>query len=163
AALLERLEMEADLRHAVERGELQVVYQPIVELETGAITGVEALARWKRPGQDMPASASFIPIAEETGLIIPIGRWVLAEACRQGREWQLASMTPFAPTMSVNVSARQLQDPSFTKDVKAILAESRFPADRLILEITESVLMSNSSTVLERLCELKVLGVRLAI
>jgi EAL domain-containing protein (putative c-di-GMP-specific phosphodiesterase class I) len=163
AALLDRLELEADLRHAVERGEIQVVYQPIVELESGSITSVEALARWKRSGQEMPASASFIPVAEETGLIVPIGRYVHAEACRQGREWQLAAMDGVAPTMSVNVSARQLQDASFTSDVRAILAESQFPADRLILEITESVLVSNTAAARDRLFELKSLGVRLAI
>ncbi|HEY4129218.1 MAG TPA: EAL domain-containing protein [Gemmatimonadaceae bacterium] len=163
AALLERLELEADLRHAVERGEIQVVYQPIVALETGTITGVEALARWKRPGAEMPASASFIPVAEETGLIVPIGRFVLAEACRQGREWQLAANGAEIPTLSVNVSARQLQDTSFTNDVRAILAASQFPANRLVLEITESVLMANSTAALESLVQLKALGVRLAI
>ena len=162
AALLERLELEADLRHAVERGELHVVYQPVVELESGAITGVEVLARWKRPGQDMPASASFIPIAEETGLIIPIGRWVLEQACRQGRSWQIAGGGA-VPTVSVNVSARQLHDGSFPSDVAAILAETQFPADRLILEITESTLISDRAHVRERLLELKALGVRLAI
>jgi len=140
-----------------------VVYQPIVSLDTGAITGAEAFARWRRPGREMPASASFIPIAEATGLIVPIGRWVLAEACRQAREWQLDSMSPYAPTMSVNVSVRQLEHPSFTQDVKAILAESRFPANRLILEVSERVLMSNCTTVVRRLRELKVLGVRVAI
>jgi diguanylate cyclase (GGDEF)-like protein len=163
AALLARLELEADLRHAVERDELRVVYQPIVELESGRITGVEALARWQRHGQPMPSAAEFIPLAEDTGLIVPIGRWVLSEACRQGRQWQLASPDRLPPTMSVNVSARQLQDPGFIQDVIAVLRDTQFPAERLILEITESVLMSNSVTARERLCELKALGVRLAI
>ncbi|HET7583877.1 MAG TPA: EAL domain-containing protein [Gemmatimonadaceae bacterium] len=162
AALLERLELEADLRHALDRGELCVLYQPIVELETGTITGVEALARWHHPHRDRTA-ASFIPIAEETGLIVPIGRWVLQEACRQGRRWQLAAADGVAPTMSVNVSARQLQDAEFATEVAAILAESEFPAERLILEITESVLMSSTRSVLDRLAELKRIGVRLAI
>jgi EAL domain-containing protein (putative c-di-GMP-specific phosphodiesterase class I) len=162
-ALLERLELEADLRQAVDRGELQVLYQPIVALDTGAITGVEALLRWHQAGCDVPASAAFIPLAEETGLIIPIGRWVLAEACRQGRKWQLAAQNGVTPTMSVNVSARQLQDPNFAEDVAAILAETEFPADRLILEITESVVISNTGSTLDRLHELKALGIRLAI
>jgi diguanylate cyclase (GGDEF)-like protein len=163
AELLARLELEADLRHAVERGELHVVYQPIVHLETGRITGVEALARWKRAGREMPSAAEFIPLAEETGLIVPIGRFVLSEACKQARRWQLASPDSVIPTMSVNVSARQLQDPRFTHDVSVVLRETQFPPDRLILEITESVLMSNSPAARDRLFELKALGVRLAI
>jgi diguanylate cyclase (GGDEF)-like protein len=162
-ALLERLELEADLRHAVERGELRVLYQPIVSLESGAITGVEALLRWHQPDRDIPLTAEFIPLAEETGLIIPIGRWVMAEACRQGRAWQVSAGTAAPPTVSVNVSARQLQDPNFASDVASILAETQFPAEQLILEITESVVMSNSASTLERLHELKALGLRLAI
>jgi diguanylate cyclase (GGDEF)-like protein len=161
--LLERLELEADLRLAVDRGEFRVVYQPIVELETGALSGVEALVRWLQPGEDAPSSASFIPLAEETGLIVPIGRWVLREACRQGRAWQEASADHVAPTVSVNVSARQLADAAFAQDVAAVLAETCFPAERLILEITESVLMSNAKAAIDRLYELKNLGVRLAI
>jgi diguanylate cyclase (GGDEF)-like protein len=163
AALLARLELEADLRHAVEREELHVVYQPIVALDTGRITGVEALARWQRRGHPMPSAAEFIPLAEETGLIVPIGRWVLSEACRQGREWQVSSPDSFAPTLSVNVSTRQLQDASFVQDVIAVLRDTQFPADRLILEITESALMSDDANARERLCELKALGIRIAI
>jgi diguanylate cyclase (GGDEF)-like protein len=162
-ALLDRLELEADLRLAVDRGEFGIVYQPIVELETGALTGVEALVRWLQPGKHAASSASFIPLAEQTGLIVPIGRWVLREACRQGREWQLASPANTAPTISVNVSARQLADPNFASDVASVLADTRLPPDRLILEITETVLMSNATSVVDRLHELKAIGVRLAI
>jgi EAL domain-containing protein (putative c-di-GMP-specific phosphodiesterase class I) len=162
AALLERLELEADLRQALERSELRAVYQPIVDLRSGAITGMEALARWNRPHHGETSPGTFIPLAEETGLIVPIGRWVLTEACRQARRWELAAPNGMGPTMSVNVSARQLYDPSFTKDVAAILAETGLSPDRLILEITESVLVSNTSTV-DRLHELKALGVRLAL
>ena len=130
-ALLDRLELEADLRLAVDRGEFGIVYQPIVELESGALIGVEALVRWLQPGKQAASSASFIPLAEQTGLIVPIGRWVLREACRQGREWQLASTDDTAPTISVNVSARQLADPNFTDDVASALADTRLPAGPL--------------------------------
>jgi EAL domain-containing protein (putative c-di-GMP-specific phosphodiesterase class I) len=139
------------------------LYQPIVELESGTITGVEALVRWQHPDKNVASSASFIPLAEETGLIVPIGRWVLAESCRQAREWQLAAGDGVAPTMSVNISGRQLQDPNFTRDVATVLAETKLSPTQLILEITESVLMSNTASALERLRELKALGVRLAI
>jgi diguanylate cyclase (GGDEF)-like protein len=163
ATLLERLELEADLRHAVERGQLKVFYQPIVELDSGALTSVEALLRWHHPDRDVGSTAGFISIAEETGLIVPIGRWVLAEACRQGRRWQMEAPDGVTPSISVNVSARQLQEPGFAGDVARILAETEFPADRLILEITESALMANMTEVAERLHELKALGLRLAI
>lgn len=164
AALMERLEVATDLRFAVERGEMRVLYQPIVDLKTGAITGAEALARWRRPaskGGELKPDA-FIPVAEETGVIVPIGRWVLREACRQARRWQLASSDGSVGTMSVNVSSRQLYDAEFAKDVADVLAETKLPPDRLILEITESVLLSNELAE-ERLRELKALGVRLAI
>lgn len=162
-ALLDRLELEADLRQAVERGQLKVFYQPIVELGTGTLTGVEALLRWHHPARDVGSTTGFISIAEETGLIVPIGKWVLAEACRQGRRWQMEAPDGVTPSISVNVSARQLQEPGFAGDVATILSETEFPADRLILEITESALMDNMAEVADRLHELKALGLRLAI
>jgi diguanylate cyclase (GGDEF)-like protein len=164
AAMLERLEIASDLRNAVERGEMRVLYQPIVDLRTGDVTGVEALVRWRRSaatGVDLDPAA-FIPLAEETGLIVPIGRWVLEQACRQARRWQLASDDGAVPTMSVNVSARQLYDPEFALDVATVLGETGLSPERLILEITESVLLRNEQAE-ERLHELKALGVRLAI
>jgi diguanylate cyclase (GGDEF)-like protein len=161
--LLERLELEANLRQAVERREFRVVYQPIVQLDSGAITGVEALVRWDHPDGGDSAPNDFIGVAEQTGLIVPIGRWVLREACRQGRQWQLASPQRVPPTVSVNVSGRQLDDPNFANDVAAALADSRFPPEYLILEITETAIMSNAEAIVDRLHELKALGVRLAI
>jgi diguanylate cyclase (GGDEF)-like protein len=161
-AMLERLELEADLRLAIERHEFRVLYQPIVALDTGALTGVEALVRWQHPGGELRPPGAFIAAAEETGMIVPIGRWVLREACRQGCEWMTANGAP-APTLSVNVSARQLQDASFAEHVASVLVATGFPANRLILEITESVVMSNDHASISQLHELKALGVRLAI
>src|SRR5207253_4796354 len=140
----------------------RVLYQPIVDLTTGTMTGLEALVRWSRGDKDETSPATFIPIAEETGMIVPIGRWVLTEACRQARKWQLSAPDGIGPTVAVNVSGRQLYDPNFTWDVAAILSETRLRPDRLILEITEGVLVSNTQAI-DRLHELKALGVRLAI
>ena len=160
-AALDRLELEADLRRALDRGELVVHYQPTVQVATGAICGFEALVRWQHPRRGMLGPAEFIPLAEETGLITHIGRWVLGQACRQAFDWQQA----YAPalTMSVNVSARQLRDPSLVADVRDALCESGLPAATLTLEITESVLMDHSDAAIGRLHELKALGIRLAI
>ncbi|HEU4628594.1 MAG TPA: EAL domain-containing protein [Gemmatimonadaceae bacterium] len=163
AAVLQRLELEADLRRAVERGELQLVYQPIVELDGGRTTGVEALVRWQHPSRGLVAPPAFIPLAEETGLIVPIGRWVLAEACRQARRWQLDAPDNRTLTLSVNISGRQLLDPALTGDVATALADSGLDPALLTLEITESVLMQDTEATLATLHQLKTLGVRLAI
>jgi diguanylate cyclase (GGDEF)-like protein len=162
SAMLERIELQSDLQHAVGRGELRVLYQPIVDLRSGRITGLEALVRWKRPDQGEASPATFIPLAEETGLIVPIGRWVMTEAARQAQAWRIAAGTGRGPTISVNVSARQLYDPNFTTDVATLLGDTGLPPDRLILEITESALVSNPSA-MTRLQEIKSIGVRIAI
>jgi diguanylate cyclase (GGDEF)-like protein len=161
--LLQRMELESDLRGALDRKEFRVVYQPIVELGTSAIVGLEALVRWDHRDGTPRSPATFIALAEETGLIVPIGRWVLHEACRQGRAWLGVAALGEVPTMSVNVSARQLMDPAFAEFTASVLEETKFPANRLILEITESVVMSNDRAAIEQLHALRSLGVRLAI
>ena len=162
-AALERLELEADMRRALEHGQFRILYQPIVDVESGHLTGVEALMRWEHPTRGTLAPLTFIPIAEETGLIVPIGRWALTEGCRQGRAWQLCAPEGRVPTLSVNISGRQLLEPSFVGDVAAALAESGFTPSLLTLEITESVLMQDTEATLVTLHELKALGVCLAI
>src|SRR5947207_1271799 len=160
-AALDRLELEADLRRALDRDELVVHYQPTVQVASGAICGFEALVRWQHPRRGMLSPMEFVPIAEETGLIIELGRWVLSEACRQAHAWQCAHAPDL--TMAVNVSARQLRDPSLVADVAAALRASGLAPHDLTLEITESVLMDNSEAAIARLHELKAIGVKLAI
>jgi diguanylate cyclase (GGDEF)-like protein/PAS domain S-box-containing protein len=162
ATALERMEMAAELRRAVEERELLLHYQPIVSLQTGAITGVEALLRWMHPTRGMVPPMEFIPTAEDTGLIVPIGRWALNEACRQLREWQDRHGDP-PLSVAVNVSVKQLQDPRFVHDVRAALAATGVDARSLTLEITETVLMADAEEVLARLEELHAVGVRVAI
>ena len=163
AAVLARLELEADMRRAIDASEFRMLYQPIVELESGQLTGVEALIRWEHPTRGVLSPLSFIPIAEETGLIVPIGRWALREACRQGRQWQLEAPDGRIPGLSVNISGRQLLEPALVGDVADILAETGLDPSLLTLEITESVLMTDTETTLVTLRELKTLGIRLAI
>jgi diguanylate cyclase (GGDEF)-like protein/PAS domain S-box-containing protein len=162
-AALERLELEADLRRALAAGEILVHYQPIVRLADASLVGMEALVRWNRPGHGLVSPAGFIPVAEETGLILELGRWVLEEACRQVVAWQ--SDHPLSPPLelSVNLSARQLQDPGLVEQVEETLGHSGLEPSRLVLEITESMLMKEPDTAAERLAALKRLGVRLAI
>ena len=160
---LKRLELKADLQRAVEHGEFVLHYQPVIELESGRISGVEALIRWIHPERGMVPPLDFIPLAEETGLIVEIGRWVLQEACAYAKDLQLRfpSDPPFH--MAVNLSARQLQRPEIVDEVRDILLETALEPTSLILEITESVMMSNMELSIERLSELKALGVLLAV
>jgi diguanylate cyclase (GGDEF)-like protein/PAS domain S-box-containing protein len=162
ADVRERLEMEAALRTALETNQLSLHYQPIVSLKTGALYGIEALVRWDHPTRGHLLPQSFITLAEETGLIVPLGAWVLTEACRQVQEWRAAfPETPLC--VSVNISGRQLQAGGVTGALREALAATGASADGVVLEITESVLMQQTDTVQERLWELKSLGVRLAI
>ena len=154
------LQVETDLRHAVDRGEFELYYQPIVSLETGSVCEFEALIRWNHPVHGMIAPGEFISVAEETGLIIPIGRWVLDEACRQIAKWQKQVMFPLS--VSVNLSAKQLMHPSLTGEVKQTLRRTGLHASQLKLEVTESNVMGNSELAMAVLCELNALGISLS-
>jgi diguanylate cyclase (GGDEF)-like protein len=157
------LELETDLRRAVVNNEFTLRYQPIVVLRTGAVTGVEALVRWQHPTRGLIPPMEFIPLAEETGLIVPIGRWVLREACRQAGRWNRERTGETPLTVSVNLSARQLQQPDLGAVVAEALHDSGLDPSCLVLEITESLLIRDPEDSASRLRELKALGVRLAV
>ncbi|MDX2096324.1 MAG: EAL domain-containing protein [Leptolyngbyaceae cyanobacterium bins.59] len=159
----ELLQLQTDLRRAIEREELRVYYQPIVELRTGLISGFEALVRWKHPERGLVSPVEFIPVAEETGLIIPIGSWILREACRQLRIWQERFPSEYPLTMSVNLSGRQFSQDDLIQDVAQILAATGLYPASLKLEITESVVMEDARSAIALLGHLKQLGVSLQI
>jgi len=161
ADVVVRLDIEADLRHAVDAQELTLVFQPVVGLAQRHLIGVEALLRWSHPTRGEIPPSTFIPIAEDAGLVVPIGRWVLREACRQARQW--LDETGMAVHVGVNVSARQIHDPSLLEDVRSALADAGLPPSQLLLEITESVLMRDSVDVERVLHGLRALGVTLAL
>jgi diguanylate cyclase (GGDEF)-like protein len=158
--VLHRLQLESDLRRAVELSEFSLVYQPIFHLASMQITSVEALIRWNRPGHGQVPPGEFIPVAEATGLILPIGRWVLREACREARAWQ--SMCP-GLVVCVNLSARQFQEPFLTRQVEEILADTGLDPRCLTLEITETVLVQDPDYAGTVLAELKALEVSVAL
>jgi diguanylate cyclase (GGDEF)-like protein/PAS domain S-box-containing protein len=162
ADIRERLDLEAALRGAIERNELRLHYQPIVHLKSRAIYGVEALLRWEHPQYGRLLPQHFVPLAEETGLIVQLGTWVLAEACRQVHAWRV-TYGHIPLTVSVNISGRQLQGGGLADALQQALAASAVEPSAVVLEITESVLMQQTDSVLERLQQLKALGVRLAI
>ena len=157
----ERLELQGDLRSALGTEALWIQYQPLMSLRTGHPVGVEALVRWTHPVRGLISPVTFIPIAEETGTIVELGRWVLRESCRQAAHWRATTDPQLG--LSVNVSGRQLVDGRFADEVAAALAESGLPAQALTLELTETVLMDDPADSQQRLSELKRLGVRLAI
>ncbi|MFN8556457.1 MAG: EAL domain-containing protein [Dehalococcoidia bacterium] len=158
----ERLELEADLRRALRGGELRLQYQPLVTLEAGRMVAVEALVRWQHPREGLLPPGRFISLAEETGLITAVGRWVLEESCRQLRRWQ--DRYPGAPArVCVNVSPRQLRQPTFLQEVTAIVRAARLDPRCLTIEITEGVLMENRDVALPILEGLRRLGVTVAI
>lgn len=156
-----RFELESDLHRALDRGEFRLYYQPTVSVCDGSTVGVEALVRWEHPEHGLVPPSEFIGVAEETGLIVPIGEWVLAEACAQLHRWHAAGSSRL--TMSVNVSPRQLRTPDLRELVAHTLAEAEVDAGKLCLEITETVVMDNPSVSIPTLWSLKDLGVRLAI
>ena len=163
AAVTERLDLENDLRRAVERGELRLHYQPLVDLATSRIVGLEALVRWQHPTRGLVPPLSFIPLAEETGLILSIGRWVLETACRQARAWQIEFPAEPPILMSVNLSAKQFARADLVGQMSAILAETGLKSSCLELEITESVLMDESDAGIQALQALRGLGVKLVL
>jgi diguanylate cyclase (GGDEF)-like protein len=156
-----RFSIETNLRRALERNELSLKYQAKLDFKTGMITGVEALLRWKNLSIGLITPTQFIPVAEETGLIVPIGRWVMKTACAQNVAWQRQGLPPVC--MAVNLSLRQLMDDNLLKDIKAALDDSGMAPNLLELEITESMVMQNPVRLIELLTNIKKLGVRIAI
>ncbi|GIM96085.1 hypothetical protein Ato02nite_078780 [Paractinoplanes toevensis] len=155
-------QLGGELRRALDAEEFRLVYQPIVELATGRVIGVESLVRWQHPTRGLVSPAEFIPAAEGTGLIVPLGRFVIREACRQAAAW-LAEFGPDAlQKIAPNVSVRQLHDPDFLGDVRQILADTGLPADRIVLELTESAVLRGPQ-VLQTLHQLHAMGIRLAL
>lgn len=157
------LHLENDLRRAIQRNELLLHYQPIVSLENGEMIGFEALARWHHPQRGTIPPNEFIPVAEDTGLIIPIGEWVLREACRQMRAWEMMyeAMPPLM--ISVNLSGRQLEQPDLVEMIEAVLAETEMNPNYLRLEITESIIMQNAEKTIEKIERIRALGIRISI
>jgi diguanylate cyclase (GGDEF)-like protein/PAS domain S-box-containing protein len=161
AKAVERQVMEGSLRQALEKEEFLLHYQPKVNLDTGRITGVEALLRWRHPERGLVPPVQFVPIAEDCGLILEIGRWVLRKACSQAREWQDAGLEPLP--IAVNVSAVEFQDPEFVESVRGVLRETGLEGRFLELELTERVLMDDAESTARVLQELKEMGVGLAL
>ncbi len=158
--LLARLDLERDLRQALENGEFLLHYQPQVNFASGAIIGVEALVRWRQPERGIVPPGEFIPLAEETGLIVPLGKWVLQEACRQAQAWRDAGMPEIS--MSVNLSARQFRAPGLVQTILGVLVETRLEARFLEMEITESMLMHDPEGAIMVLDELQKHGIHFA-
>ena len=155
---VERLELEAGLRSALERDELRLHYQPAVELGSGRVVSVEALLRWEHPKHGLLAPLRFIPLAEQTGLIVPIGEWVIREACRQLASWGTSDLS-----VAVNVSPRQLASEGLVRTVSEALEDAGLEPERLCLEITESAVIADPDAALGQLRGLKEIGVRLAV
>jgi EAL domain-containing protein (putative c-di-GMP-specific phosphodiesterase class I) len=164
AAARDRLELEADLRVALERGEFRFLYQPVIELETGRVIGAEALVRWHHPQRGLVMPLAFIPVAEETDLIFALGKWGLSVACREAQSWDEAGLVGAGGLpleIMVNLSARQLQQSNLVDHVVQVLNETGLEPRRLVLEITESAVMQQTDVTLATLHALKALGVEI--
>lgn len=159
ANVILRMELENDLRRAIEEKEFVLHYQPILELPDHRLVGFEALVRWQHPQRGLVLPGEFIKVAEETGLILPLGKWILNEACRQAKEWQVRLSMQFSMRVSVNISGRQLKQPDFVCMVRQALEDAQLPARCLALEVTKSVCLDSLETVAETLVELQKLGV----
>jgi len=155
AQAMERLTLEADLRQALERDEFKLHYQPIMSLETGRIAGFEALLRWQHAERGLISPIDYIHVVEETGLIVPIGRWIIYEACRQLYSWQTKHQTAAPLTMSVNLSSKQFNDPELLPFIEKTLKDTGLSGDRLKIEITESVMMGNVESAARLLRDMK--------
>jgi diguanylate cyclase (GGDEF)-like protein/PAS domain S-box-containing protein len=163
ARAISRLQLESDLRQALERNEFEIDYQPIMELERGRLSGFEALLRWRHPERGLISPLDFIPVAEDTELIIPIGRWVLHEACRQVRQWQSEYRSEAPLTISVNLSGKQFKQPDLVEQVKQILYQTGLDPRLLRLEITESMVMEDAEAAIAMLRQLRSLNIQLSI
>jgi EAL domain-containing protein (putative c-di-GMP-specific phosphodiesterase class I) len=162
-AMRERHELSVELQRAVDLDQLALLYQPIVDIASGRLAGVEALVRWSHPKFGLVMPDRFIEIAEETGAILPIGRWVLRQACQEAADWLERGLIPADSFMSVNVSAREIQQLGFVDGIKAVLGESGLDPNRLILEITETALLKANPTTVATLQGVRSLGVRIVI
>ncbi|MDQ3618800.1 MAG: EAL domain-containing protein [Actinomycetota bacterium] len=162
-ALVTRVDLESDLRRALEGDQFILEYQPIIEVTSGVVAGVEALVRWMHPTRGLVPPLDFIPLAEQTGLILPLGKWVLETAAAQTQLWQREH--PMSPPLrvGVNLSARQLQDGDLMNEICEVLDATGLEPSSLILEVTESVLMRDTQTTMEILKEIKLLGVQIAV
>lgn len=165
--IVDRLRLEADLRAAVGRleeadGEFHLVYQPIVELASGTVTSAEALVRWRHPERGMVSPATFIPLAEELGVIDVLGRWIIREACLEAAAWD-AAPGEAAPSISINISGRQLSDRGLVGEVERILSSTRLDAARVIFEITETAIMTDTEEALRSLRLIREMGIRVAV
>lgn len=162
-ALMERIELEDELRRGIEEREFIIHYQPILDLQSNKMVGMEALVRWMHPRLGLLAPMKFIPMAEETNLIVPLGEWILGEACRQVQQWRTQYLNDLDVAVTVNISIRQFVQAELVELVSRALENSGLPPNALILEITESFMMQDTESTIAKLHELKKLGVRLAI